>query len=57
MINDTDKAREYIIKEILPKFKDKSFHNYIVNRLAGDFAWNLANAWEEIKLKREVKNK
>lgn len=53
--------KEYIIKEIMPKFNDRTFGNYIKNRLAGDFAYQLAEydkklkaENEELEIKREV---
>ncbi len=41
-MNNTDKAREYLIENLLPKFSDSTFQDYVKNELAGDFAYQLA---------------
>ena len=45
MVTKIDAAKDYIIEEILPKFKDSTFEDYVKNRLAGDFSYELAEAW------------
>lgn len=41
-LTDTDKAREYLIANLLPKFADTTFEDYVKTVLAGDFAYHLA---------------
>lgn len=41
-ITDIDSARQYLLDNLLPKFKDRTFSNYVRNRLAGDFAFELS---------------
>ena len=42
LIFDTVSAREYLIENVITKFKDTTFTNYVRNQLAGDFAYQLA---------------
>lgn len=41
---DTDQSREYLIAYMGKYFTDATFTNYIRTRLAGDFAYQMANA-------------
>lgn len=43
-ITDTETARDFLVQWMRMHFSDKTFGFYILKHLAGDFAWNLANA-------------
>ena len=47
-----EEAREYIINEIIPMFRDRTFEKYVSTRLASDFAIELAKAW--VKERKEI---
>jgi hypothetical protein len=42
-----DVARLYFIKNIMPKFKDSTFTDYIINELAGDFIIEIVRAYRK----------
>ena len=46
-----DECVDYLLKNVMTGFEDKSFKNYIENKLAGDFAYNLANYLREKEIK------
>ena len=48
-----EEAREYIINEIIPMFRDRTFEKYVSTRLAADFAIELAEAWKDLDDIRE----
>lgn len=52
--NALDEARRYLIEHVMPKFSDSTFKDYITNKLAGDFAHQIATVYadQELKLKR-----
>ena len=49
---EIDECTEFLLKEVMPGFQDRSFKNYIENHLAGDFVYNLANHLKEKEIKR-----
>jgi len=48
-IYTTEQARCYLIRFMQRHFADQSFGNYISNKLAGDYAWQLAHAIRSLK--------
>ena len=44
-VSSVDEARDYLKTLCYYKFKDKTFINYIENKLAGDFAVEIANVF------------
>lgn len=52
---DTDQAREFLIKFMEENFTDTTYHRYILagterGGLAGDFAWQIATAINDVQL-------
>lgn len=50
-IDNTDEARQFLLAYMREHFIDKTFGEYILARLAGDFAWNLASAMNAERLR------
>nr|WP_315467113.1 hypothetical protein [uncultured Undibacterium sp.] len=42
IVFDSESARQFLIESVLPKFSDSTFQKYVLEELAGDFAYQLA---------------
>lgn len=42
VVFDSESARQFLIESVLPKFSDSTFQKYVLEELAGDFAYQLA---------------
>jgi len=45
----TEEARLYLVENLIPKFKDTCFRQYVLDKLAGDFAYQLSEYLKQNK--------